>query len=226
MFKRIKSLISDKNQEQNTTIQTLEDKIKTLESALMKINKKLEMSTDDSYDKIITECHGNLWTLKNLIKSKTGEERTTYIQAYDKFCLNKSCWIGYDSTWGSVPTLPHGVCGIFVSGGAKIGKHCTIFQNVTIGSNTLKGSKSQGSPCIGDNVYIGAGAIIVGNCKIGNNVRIGAGCSVAMDIPDNSVVVSQKPLIIHKENMDNRFYQCRNGKRGYVEDGVFHPCED
>ena len=38
MFKRIKSLISDKNQEQNTTIQTLEDKIKTLESALMKIN--------------------------------------------------------------------------------------------------------------------------------------------------------------------------------------------
>lgn len=125
-----------------------------------------------------------------------------------------------------MPTLPHGFQGIFISNGAKIGKHCTIFQNVTIGSNTLKDSRNAGSPSLGDNVYIGAGAMIIGKVKIGNNVRIGAGCSVAIDIPDNSVVVSQKPVIIHKDNMDNRFYHYENGKYGYVEDGIFHPVKN
>ena len=34
-----------------------------------------------------------------------------------------------------VPNLPHGITGIFVSHSAKIGKNCTILQNVTIGSS-------------------------------------------------------------------------------------------
>lgn len=53
-----------------------------------------------------------------------------------------------------------------------------------------------GSPVIGDNCLIGAGAKIIGPVKIGNNVKIGAGCVVAVDVPDNATVVMHKPRII------------------------------
>lgn len=50
-----------------------------------------------------------------------------------------------------------------------IGKNCTIMQGVTIGKNT------KGSPVIGDNVFIGANALVIGKVVVGNNVCIGAG---------------------------------------------------
>jgi len=69
----------------------------------------------------------------------------------------------------------------------KIGKNCSIGQGVTIGS---KGAgKSNGWPTLGDNVYIGAGAKIIGNIVIGNNVSIGANAVVTKDIPDNCTAV-------------------------------------
>lgn len=53
-----------------------------------------------------------------------------------------------------------------------------------------------GSPIIGNNVFIGAGATIIGNIRIGNNVKIGAGAIVVSDVPDNSTVVCEKARII------------------------------
>ena len=67
---------------------------------------------------------------------------------------------------------PHGIIGIVVAQGAKIGKNCFISHHVTIGKSM------NGAPTIGDNVYIGPGATIFGEIKIGNNVRIGANCPV------------------------------------------------
>ena len=128
-------------------------------------------------------------------------------------CLAK-CKIINDYFGSSVPvrqginkfTSPHGFHGIFISLHAKIGKNCVIFQNVTIGSNTLPNSKSGGAPTIGDNVYIGAGAEIIGNVKIGNNVRIGAGCFVNRDIPDNCTVIQGAPSVIKSDKtLDNKF---------------------
>jgi serine acetyltransferase len=101
---------------------------------------------------------------------------------------------------------PHGLCGIFISYGARVGKGCTIFQQVTIGSNTMPGSKKRGAPVIGDRVYIGAGAKIIGGITIGNDVRIGANCIVTDDIPANSTVVMEKPRVItYDEPRDNTF---------------------
>ncbi len=42
---------------------------------------------------------------------------------------------------------------------------------------------------MGDNVVVGAGAIILGGVKIGNNCRVAAGAIVLDDIPDNTVYV-------------------------------------
>ena len=109
---------------------------------------------------------------------------------------------------------PHGFYGIFISSGAKIGTGCTIFQHVTIGSNTLLDSKNSGTPTIGNNVYIGAGAKIIGNVTVGNNVRIGAGCTVTRDIPDNCTVAQNAPFILQKKELqDNRWVSLPNYRK-------------
>ena len=91
----------------------------------------------------------------------------------------------------------HGFCGIFISTAAVIGKNCTIFQHVTLGSNYLDGPKmGGGAPVIGDNCFIGVGAKIIGKVKVGNNVRIGAGAIVVEDVPENCTVVMDKPRVI------------------------------
>lgn len=109
--------------------------------------------------------------------------------AFEKHLDKKGSWIGWNTEMAGVPCFPHGINGIFISGDAKLGKNVVIFQQVTIGSNRLFDSKNQGSPVIGDNCYIGAGAKIIGNVTIGNNCRIGAGTVVTKDVSDNSLVV-------------------------------------
>lgn len=103
---------------------------------------------------------------------------------------------------------PHGLSGIYISKGAYIGKNCIIFHQVTIGSNTLSDSKKNGAPILGENVYVGVGAKIIGNVKIGNNVRIGANCIVVEDVPDNCTVVMNKPRVIkHDSKKNNKFFE-------------------
>lgn len=92
-------------------------------------------------------------------------------------------------------TAPHGLSGIFISAGATVAPDCIIFQNVTIGSNTIKGHPREGSPTIGKGVMIGANAVVIGKVDIGDNARIGAGCAVACDVPANATAVSEKPRI-------------------------------
>lgn len=77
-----------------------------------------------------------------------------------------------------------------INGAAQIGRNCTIYHCVTIAV------EKSGVPTIGDNVEIGAGAIIIGGIKIGSNVNIGAGAIVVDDVPDNSTVICQKARII------------------------------
>lgn len=77
--------------------------------------------------------------------------------------------------------------GITISGHARIGRNVNISQLVTIGVSG-QGQKS-GAPTIGDNVYIAPGAKIFGAIRIGNNVKIGANAVVHKPIPNNAIVV-------------------------------------
>ncbi|MEG6568015.1 serine acetyltransferase [Thermoanaerobacterium saccharolyticum] len=60
-------------------------------------------------------------------------------------------------------------------------------------------------PKLGNNVYVGAGAKIIGPVKIGDNVVIGANAAVVNDVPPNCVVVGI-PAKIKKENINIRDY--------------------
>ena len=74
---------------------------------------------------------------------------------------------------------------------SRIGKNFHCFQNVTIGT-----TNSPIGPTIGDNVFVGAGAVIMGNIKIGNNVKIGANAIVTPDLTDNCTVVTKGSCIV------------------------------
>ena len=76
----------------------------------------------------------------------------------------------------------------------KIGENFSVKNNVTIGN---KNDDENMRPVIGDNVYVGVGAIIIGDVTIGNNVIIGAGSVVVKDIPNDSVVVGNPARIIY-----------------------------
>lgn len=80
--------------------------------------------------------------------------------------------------------LKHGGLGVVIHDSAKIGRNTVIFQNVTIG-----GREGRGVPVIGENVYIGAGACILGQVYIGDNSRIGANAVVITDVEPNSTYV-------------------------------------
>lgn len=77
--------------------------------------------------------------------------------------------------------------GITVSPGATIGKRCNLSNNITIGLSG-QGERS-GVPTIGNDVYIAPGARVFGRITIGDNVKIGANAVIYKDIPSNAVVV-------------------------------------
>lgn len=76
--------------------------------------------------------------------------------------------------------------GIIVSGYAKFGDDCRLRNGVTIG---LRRIDEKFAPVLGNNVDVGAGAKLLGAIKIGDNVIIGANAVVLCDVPSNSIAV-------------------------------------
>ena len=172
------------------------------------------------FQPIILLYYKDIWGLKKAIQAQKYDKYKAYLlQTYDSSLRKNGSWIGYNATFAGIPCFPHGISGVYISGGAKIGRNCIIFHQVTIGSNTLIDSHKQGSPTVGNNVYIGAGAKIIGNVQIGDNCRIGANAVVYHDMKPYSVAVQQPTRIISKRTLDNRYYSQRNGTWVYYNDG-------
>ena len=97
-------------------------------------------------------------------------------------------------TIGKGTKLAYGGIGIVVHARAIMGGGGLIGQGVTIGGK----SGWYEVPIIGDNVHISAGARILGPIHIGNNVIIGANAVVVKDVPDNCIVAGIPAKIIKK----------------------------
>ncbi len=77
---------------------------------------------------------------------------------------------------------------IVVNSNAKIGKNCRIQEGVNIGS-----SGSDKAPIIGDNVFIGSGAKIIGDIEIADNIAIGAGAVVVKSFKEDGITIAGVP---------------------------------
>ena len=112
-----------------------------------------------------------------------------------KFFLsgNSTCQISVNNIGGGIIITHGSATYVFAK---SIGKNCYINQCVTIGY-----TNNTDSPILLDNVYIGAGAKVLGNITIGNNVIIGANAVVVKDVPDNCTVVGVPAYIIKKDGV-------------------------
>ena len=93
----------------------------------------------------------------------------------------------------------HGV-GCVVHELCTIGENCRIFGNVTLGCKWAENKQPGLPPQIGNNVMIGAGAVILGDISVGDNSIIGANAVVLEDVPENAIAVGV-PAVIKSRNV-------------------------
>jgi serine O-acetyltransferase len=93
--------------------------------------------------------------------------------------------------------------GIVFNSNAILGDNCNISQGVTIGVSGIDARR--GVPIIGNDVYIGANAVLAGRISIGNNVLIGACSMVNCSFTDNAVVLGVPAIVVS-----------HNGSKGYI----------
>jgi serine O-acetyltransferase len=117
--------------------------------------------------------------------------------------LDRACVLFFNVNLGNYTDiggglyLPHG--NVVVDGMVSIGRNCVIAPWVTIGTNgTVAG------PRIGNDVFIGTGAKVLGAIHVGDRVRIGANAVVIEDVPPDTTVVGIPARPVRRSAIGNR----------------------
>ena len=92
---------------------------------------------------------------------------------------------------------------ITINPNAVIGKNCNIHKGVTIGQENR--GKRKGVPTIGNSVWIGVNAIVVGNITIGDDVLIAPNSYVNCNVPSHSIVIGNPCKIIARDNATEKY---------------------
>ncbi len=106
------------------------------------------------------------------------------------------CIIGRGANFGPGFVLIHSD-GIVINTAVRGGSNVKLEHRVTIGAE--KGV----APQLGDDVFVGAGAVIVGPVTIGNHTRIGANAVVTHDVPDGATAIGVPARIVRREEARN-----------------------
>ena len=116
------------------------------------------------------------------------------IELYGKTNIGAGLYIGH----------PYGIT---INSGAIIGENCNIHRGVLIGQENRGFRK--GTPKIGNSVWIGVNAIIVGKINIGDDVLIAPNTYVNCDVPSHSVVIGNPCIIKNKDNATDLYINNR-----------------
>lgn len=100
-------------------------------------------------------------------------------------CIGKGLYIGH----------PYNIT---INEKVIIGDNCNIHKGVLIGQENR--GKRKGTPIIGNSVWIGINAVIVGNIRIGDDVLIAPNSYVNCDIPNHSIVFGNPCIIKHADS--------------------------
>lgn len=104
------------------------------------------------------------------------------------FC---NCVIGRGAEFGERFVLVHAT-GVVLNGTVRGGAGVKLEHQVTIGAERRQ------SPVLGDNVFVGAGAKIIGSVRVGGGAKVGANAVVVHDVPDGCTVVGIPARIIRR----------------------------
>lgn len=115
-----------------------------------------------------------------------GFKRLAYVLKYINMLIFRN-YIPPEVKIGKRLDLPHGGFGVIMQKDTQIGDDAVIFHNVTF---------ANGGARVGDRVYIGTGAVLIGDIKVGDDVVIGANTVVNFDVPDRATVVGQAGSIV------------------------------
>lgn len=142
--------------------------------------------------------YDEIWRFEKLLRKceyYKNCHKSLFSRVYLKFLLIKfhklSVKLGFSiplNVFGPGLSIAHyGV--ITVNGSARVGKNCRIHESTCIGAT----NGTNDAPIIGDNVFIGTGAKLIGNIKIGDNVAIGAGALVNKSFEENGITIGGIP---------------------------------
>lgn len=109
----------------------------------------------------------------------------TFIQIPEETKIGEGLYLGH---YGPVVINPKAV----------LGKNINIGVGVTIGQENR--GKRTGAPTIGDNVWIGTNAVVLGKITIGSDVLVAPNSYVNFDVSDHSIVIGNPARIIPRDN--------------------------
>ena len=112
-------------------------------------------------------------------------ERKTHIQIPARTQIGGGFYIGHTGR-------------VIIHPDAVLGSNVNVATGVTVGAEPR--GKRKGAPVIGDRVWIGTGAVVVGKVTIGSDVLIAPLSFVNFDVPDHSLVIGNPARILPKEN--------------------------
>lgn len=129
--------------------------------------------------------------LKKYLRYKLNRlAKKNFIQIPYKCTIGKGFYIGHNGP-------------VIINPNVVIGDNCNIAVGVTIGQENRETRK--GAPTIGNNVWIGTNAVIVGKIKIGNDVLIAPNSYINFDVSDHSIVIGNPGKIIKKQNATDEY---------------------
>ena len=164
-----------------------------------------------------------LWAF-NQLKPSDADEKTAYMKEVFAEC-GDDCYIElpFHANWGGHHV--HFGCGIYANsnltmvddGHIYVGDKVMFGPNVTVATANhpidpelrARGLQYNKDVYIGENTWIGSGAVIVPGVRIGKNTVIGAGSVVTKDIPDNVVAVGNPCRVLREVSERDRddFYK-------------------
>jgi serine O-acetyltransferase len=118
------------------------------------------------------------------------------------FC---QCIIGRGAEFGPEFVLIHSQ-GVVINGNVRGGRRVFLEHQVTIGAEKLQ------TPVLGDDVFVGAGAKVVGGVRIGNHCKVGANAVVVHDVPDGATVGGIPARVLRQRELPSRHDDMRNAE--------------
>jgi serine O-acetyltransferase len=109
-----------------------------------------------------------------------------FCEVFMEMCIDPQASIGEGLYIGHIG-------GVHINPQAVLGKNCDIAHRVTVGASAMG---RQGAPVLGDDVYIGTGATLVGKIKVGTGAKIAANTLVISNVPEGATVMGVPGRII------------------------------